>query len=369
MKNIKILTSATLVSLGAVLVKNNRLSAKAWFKKGHLSIVEQAFEILKNDGKSRDIKLLEAYADQILAGATVPDVKGDIDNGSGVHYYNFKNKFGFPIRQKDGYFPNRLGGYSKSAGTMLEENYYTALIFWQNGKYNSAAYLLGRSIHFLADICCPPHTTAKVCTGSPKNCHFAFETYANKLNGVYNSMTAKEFYDKFLQMTPLGIANFLSSISSGYFDKLVSKKSSDFAQITAAMVPLAQTVSAAFLYKFIIESENPKLLDENRFYTIKNCNSGLFLHQNGELDGKEEEFQPKFNSEGFVEFVNRNGEILTISGKNTAFKLTLRDENIRSFRITCGKKFNLNLAEISLLKIARPTFYKPDSELNFWRIL
>lgn len=356
-------------ALALASVEFHKIHAKAWFKKGHITIVEQAFEILKNDEKSRDIKLLEAFSDQIITGATIPDVKGDIDNGSGLHYYNSKNKFGFPIRLKDGYYPNRLGGYSKSAGTMLEENYYTALIFWQNGKYNTSAVLLGRAVHFLSDICCTPHTTARVCTGSPKNCHFAFETYANKLNGVFISMTAKEFYNKFLALTPLGIADFLSQVSSSYFDKLISKKSENFAQIVVGTFPLAQTATAAFLNKFLAESEHPPLIDENKTYTIKNCESGLFLHQNGSLDPQSESFKIAFNQNGTLSFKNSQGELLIISGEISQFKLTLINDNIHAFRITAGKKFRQNLCEFSLLKTTKLGFYKPDSDLHLWRIL
>lgn len=369
MSNKKLSAIALFSTLALVSIKSGKLKASAWFKKGHISIVEQALEILKNDGKSRDIKLLEAYTDQIIQGATVPDTKGDIDNGSGLHYYNSKNKFGFPIRLKEGYYPNRLGGYSKSAGTMLEENYYTALVFWQNGKYNASSVLLGRAVHFLSDICCPPHTTAKVCTGSPKNCHFAFETYANKLNGVFISMTAKEFYHKFLSLTPLGIADFLSQVSSSYYDKLVSKKSDSFAQIVVGTMPLAQTATAALLNKFLIESENSPLIDENKFYTIKNCESGLFLHQNGELSTQSESFKIVLNQNGTVSFIGENSESLCVSGKFSQFKLSLINDNIRAFRITSGKKFRYNLVEFSLLKTARLGLYKPDNDLHLWRIL
>lgn len=369
MENKKLLMIGALATLVGLNVNRGKLTCKAWFKKGHVLIVEQAFEILKNDGKSRDIKLLEAYLDQIIHGATVPDVKGDIDNGSGLHYYNSKNKFGFPIRPKEGYYPNRLGGFSKSAGTMLEENYYTALIFWQNGKYNTSAVLLGRAVHFLSDLCCPPHTTAKVCTGNPKNCHFAFETYANKLNGMFISMTAGDFYEKLLNLSPLGIADFLCRISASYYDKLITKKDEDFSYIVVGTMPLAQTVTAAFFNKFLVESEYKPLIEEEKTYVIKNCESGLFLHADGKLEDVEEYFKVKFNPQGFVEFENQRGEILQISGDSSAFKLTLVNENIRAFRITGGKKFRQNIGEFSLLKVAKLMYYKPDSDLHLWRIL
>ena len=140
------------VTLTAAL-KLGEIKASAWFKKTHTNIIEQALEILKNDGKAQAVKELEEYSKELVHGACIPDVKGDWDNGWGLHYYSPKNKFGLPNRKNGIYYPNRLGSFSKSAGTMLEENYTTALIFTQNKKYSEAAVLLGRAVHFLSDIC------------------------------------------------------------------------------------------------------------------------------------------------------------------------------------------------------------------------
>jgi len=82
----------------AALIKAGEIRADAWFKKAHIDIIERAFEILHNDNKKNDVSPLEAFKEKLIVGCCIPDVKGDCDNGSGLHYYCPKNKFGLPNR-------------------------------------------------------------------------------------------------------------------------------------------------------------------------------------------------------------------------------------------------------------------------------
>ncbi|MBQ7756037.1 MAG: zinc dependent phospholipase C family protein [Oscillospiraceae bacterium] len=352
----------------ATLIKAREIHAEGWFKKAHVDIVEQAFEILKNDSHKDLVSSLEIFKDQLVVGACVPDVKGDCDNGSGLHYYSPKNKFGLPNRKNGDYYPNRLGGYSKSAGTIFEECYYTALILWQNKKYNTAAVMLGRALHFLSDMCCVPHTTSRVCTGNPKNCHMAFETYANKFVGIYNAMTSKSFYESYLSLSPIEIANSVSELSAGFYEKLTSKKDKNYDEIIAVTYPFSQMVVAGMIYKFAYEAKGEKLIDEFKSYVIKNCETGNFLHADGTTSDEPEYFKVKANHNGSLSFETQEGFPLTISLKFTQFRLTLKDENTRSFRITCRKKFSRNIAEIPLIRVTTNAFYKPDLDLHHWTI-
>lgn len=344
------------------------LTAGAWFKKTHISIVEQAFEILCNDEKSDVAEVLGIFRNKIIEGATLPDVKGDCDNGSGMHYYCPKNKFGFKNKKRGDYYPDRLGRFSKSAGTMLEENYTTALVFWQNKKYDEAAVLLGRAIHFLSDMCCAPHTTSKVCSGHPRNCHMSYETSASKLTGVYNAMTSKSLYKSYYEMLPIEIANALSEFSSDYFDKLVSRSNDEYAVITASTLPFSQMAAAALLNKFYKQTSDEPLISENKFYAIKNCRSGLYLSADGTLDKSEHQFRIKLFHNGSVGFESTDGKILTITKKHTRFRLALCDENLKSYRITCARKFSKNIADIPLAKLAVAASFKPESDLHYWTI-
>lgn len=352
----------------ATIIKAREIHAEGWFKKAHIDIVEQAFEILKNDSHKDIFSPLEVFKDQLIVGACIPDIKGDCDNGSGLHYYSPKNKFGLPNRKNGDYYPNRLGGYSKSAGTIFEECYYTALILWQNKKYNTAAVMLGRALHFLSDMCCVPHTTNKVCTGNPKNCHMAFETYANKYIGIFNAMTSKSFYESYLEMSPLEIANAISELSAGFYDKLSSKNHQDFDEIIAVTYPLAQMAVAGVIYKFCVMAYEKTLIDEEKYYVIKNCETENFLQADGSTSENPEPFKLKINSKGAITFENEEGFPLTISLKYTQFRLTLKDANTMRFRITCRKKYSKSIAEIPLIKVATSAFYRPELDLHHWTI-
>lgn len=352
----------------AILASSKKITAHGWFKKAHLNFVEQAFEILENDGKSACLCGIDVFKDQLLYGAFAPDVKGDCDNGSGLHYYSPKNKFGLPNRKYGDYYPNRLGGYSKSAGTVFEECYYTALILWQNQKPNTAAVMLGRALHFLADMSCVAHTTSKACTGSPKNSHMAFETHANKYVGLFNAMTSKSLYEDFLTMSPIEIANAVSELSASFYEQFVMKKNSGFDEITAASLPFAQMTAAALIYRFCCEAKGEILIDENKTYTVKNCESADYLQADGTVSDEPEIFKLKIHHSGALGFESADGCPLTFAMKYTQFRLTLKNENLRAFRITMNKKFSRNAAEIPLVKIAAAVPYKPDSALHLWSI-
>lgn len=363
MKKAVIMSAALLA-----LLKAGEIKAEAWFKKTHINIVEQAFEILKNDGKSKDVKQIYSYLNLLVYGATVPDVKGDCDNGKGLHYYSPINTFGLPNRKNGLYYPNRLGGYTKSAGTMLEENYTMALILWQNRRFGDAAVMLGRALHFLGDLCCVPHSTSKKCTGNPKNCHLAFETAAGRLTGVFNAQTSKKLYDSYLELSPIELANVLAQMSSGFYDMLANKDKEDYNQVIAGALPFSQMAAAAFIYKFSKEASEGVLLDKTKLYSIRNLASGLYLSSSGYLDREEDAFSIKFFGDRTVGFTDSCDAPLVIGAKHSRFRLTLRDGNINSFRITCGRKFSLCLAEVPVVRRCAPAFFKPQSELNCWVI-
>lgn len=361
MKKTVALSAALLAAAGLTALK-----AEAWFKKTHINIVEEALKILSQDGKKQAVKMLEPFTYQIFHGATVPDVKGDCDNGSGLHYYSPLNKFGLPNRMNSGYYPNRHGGHSKSAGTMLEENYTMALVFWQNGKYNTACVLLGRALHFLSDICCVPHTTSRVCTGNPKNCHMAFEQEANRLVGKYNAETASDLYGIYEGLSAMDIANALAEASSEEYEGLVSKNKSEFEAIAKRTIPLAQKAAAAFLYKFTVEAHKEKILDEEDFYSIRNSGTDLYLHQDLSLSEEKEHFGITFNFDGSVCLCGENGEALMVGKKYRDVKLSLCGTDDRRFRITCHKKFGRALIDIPILKRAGAAAFKPSCDEHYW---
>lgn len=363
MKKILLLPAAFAAIAGLTSIR-----AGAWFKKTHIIIAETAMEILKNDGRESSAKLLRPFFGRFIRGATIPDVKGDCDNGSGLHYYSPINKFGLPNRQQNGYYPNRKGGHSKSACTMMEENYTMAVIFWQNGRYNCAAELLGRAVHFLSDICCVPHTTSRICTGSPKNCHTSYEQTANRLAGRYKAVTARDIYQIYLKLSPREIANRLAELSSRDYDRLVKKGFDKHTSIASEAIPLAQIACAAFINKFAFDAKSGKIFNDSGKYIIKNAGSGLCMKSDFSLDSHGDPFTLRFNQDGSVGFADPDGELICFGKNNDSFKLTLCDKEDGLFRITCCKKYSKALTDVPVLKRAGPAAFKPANHCHYWYI-
>lgn len=340
--------------------------AKGWFKKAHVNIVMQALEILKNDEKRLAVSSLEPFSHQLLIGATIPDNKGDRDNGSGYHYYSPINKFGLPTRTYSGYYPNRLGSFSKSAGTMLEENYTMALIFWQNGKKNTACVLLGRALHFLSDICCVPHTTSRVCNGGPYNCHMMFEQEANKYIEEYKAYTADGFYELYGKLSLFEIANRLAEYSSKDFEKLIRRKRYDYEEITSRAFPLAQIAAAAFLEKFITDAHGKIIIDENSCYAFRNYGSGLYLHSDLSLSEEKEFFKIIFQTDGSLALEGTEGEFVPFSKNDGSIHLTFYPSDVKKIRITCTKKYSRTVIDVPVIKRAGHAPFRPGVKEHYW---
>ncbi|NLZ45976.1 MAG: hypothetical protein GX896_04715 [Clostridiales bacterium] len=348
--------------------KLTEIKANAWFKRTHIHIINEAFEVLKNDGKLRTITLFKPFLDLILYGGTVPDAKGDCDNGSGLHYYSPLNKFGLPNRQVAGYYPNRFGGFYKSAGTMIEENYTMALIHWQNKRFNLASVSLGRVLHFISDICCVPHTTSRVCTGNPNNRHTAFEQYANKSCHQHKAQSAISTYEEYANLSIGQIANRLAEASSGFYDELMSGRKIRYENIVRSALPEAQIACAGIIVKFRKDIKKKILIDEKRYYQIMNMTSKMCLHNDGNVGPEIEGFRIKLNLDGTLGFENSAGDEVELSGKYKDFKLTCVDWENSIYRITCSKKFTRAFYEIPFLKRVIPAIYKPSNNSFQWKI-
>ena len=359
--------AVALTALAAIALATSK-RAESWFKRAHVSIVLQALSILKGDEKRLAFSSLEPFSHQLIIGATVPDNKGDRDNGSGYHYYSPINKFGLPTRTNGGYYPNRLGSFSKTACTMLEENYTMALIFWQNGKKNTAAVLLGRALHFLSDICCVPHTTSRVCNGGPYNCHMMFEQEANKYTDEYFAATADGFYDLYKGLSVFEIANRLAEYSSKDYEKLIRRKKSDYEEITSRTLPLADIAAACLLEKFICDTKGRILIDENSCYAFKNYGTGLYLQSDMSLSEKKETFRVVFQTDGSLALECTGGEFVPIAKNDGALHLTFYCGEENKVRITGGKKFSGTLIDIPLIKRAGLSPFRPSAAEHYWII-
>ena len=350
------------------VAKLTEIRANAWFKRTHIHIINEAFDVLKNDGKLRTITLFKPFLDLILYGGTVPDAKGDCDNGSGFHYYSPLNKFGLPNRPVAGYYPNRFGNFNKSAGTMIEENYTMAMIHWQNKRFNLACVFLGRVLHFVADICCVPHTTSRICTGNPNNRHTSLEQYANKAAVSYKAGNGGDIYEEYAKLSVRQITNRLAERSSRYYDDLMSGNKIRYENIVSQSIPTAQVACAAFIAKFRRDVKRYRLLDESKYYKIMNLGSNLYLHSDASVGIEPEGFKICLNLDGTLSIQNVDEEPLALTGNIEDFKLSCPDLEDNIYRITCTKKFSRALFELPLLKKVIPAGFKPNNPAFCWII-
>ncbi len=290
--------------------------ADAWFNTTHEYITENALELLKKEGKTKIYKFYEPYTRDLILGSIQPDKVYDIDYGTGTHYYSCVNNKCKPVKDKNGYYANRLGKYSKSARTMLEENYTSALSLYKSGKKQEAINVLGRAIHFVSDLSCTAHTANMRYLDKPTNVHYTYEKHANTLCRQYTA----DKYDKRLNKAYdsdsfENAVHKLISNTSRYASSLARLDPTSFDAASRATIPLAQQNAAALLFKFYQECSADKgnFLLDNKAYTIRNEFSGQVItvtDKDLELNAINKELEQKL--------------ILKI-GENGAFGLRTKD--------------------------------------------
>lgn len=290
--------------------------AHAWFSKTHEDITTKALDLLKKDGRIKEYEFFEPYREQILAGCTKPDRKGDPDKGGGMHYYSICNPHGVPLTQTSGYYRNRRGKISKSARTMLEENYTSALCLYKSGKIPQAMNVLARAAHFIEDMCCTVHVSNIMYMDSKKNVHNAYEKNTNNICSKYTA----ERFDKKISKGYEGdsfadAAHRIIKSSSKYVASISTLKPDALEEAAANMLPTAQQNVMALFLKFYKDcfSEKDNCISENCSYMIKNAATGLVLTVNGKRislekpdKDKKQRFSVKLNDLGAVSFVAEN---------------------------------------------------------------
>ena len=126
-------------------------------------------------------EMFKPYMEIMIDMVCAPDRDGDYEKGMGRHYYCGTNSFGKRLSPVGGYYKNGIGRFSKSARTMLEEDYTMALTLWKAGFEEPAAIHLVRAIHMISDICCLPHATKMTYYSLKKCIHQSYEDLARSM--------------------------------------------------------------------------------------------------------------------------------------------------------------------------------------------
>ncbi|MCD8095860.1 MAG: zinc dependent phospholipase C family protein [Ruminococcus sp.] len=271
------LTLAALLGITAAAIRLKPQRAYAWFSPTHKDITKRAIEMFESENKPRLAAFYKEYEDELLRGCVAPDNDGDYDKASGAHYYACANIKGKAVSGKGGYYPNRLGEYSKSARTMLEENYTCALSLYKNNRIDEAMYALGRAIHFVEDMSCPPHTSNIKYHDKPNNAHHAFENHAKTISGKFSPKRFDKRIQKLYSTDSFEEASQkLSSTSNKYASNISNLDPKAFNEAVENLVPFAAQHVFALMIKFYndCKADNGNYLIDGKAYTIKNEATG-----------------------------------------------------------------------------------------------
>ncbi len=257
------------------------IRAQAWFSPTHSYIFENSFELLK--ARREDIyKVLLPLKNQIAKYVLVPDFKGDINKGSGSHYYSPVLKNGRKSVKTEGYYKNRLGRFSRSARTMCEENITLAAIYYVSGNDIMFAECLGRALHFIMDICCTVHTTNLISLPHKKNPHHMYEIYSRANMERFNNNDIQDlpaFEQKYMPM-PIGrMFGELAEKSSKFYEDMVSLDSDRFYKALSEMLPIsfaAAYVLTVKIFEYVKNYNGVKIGDSFRL-----CSKGRYLCRRG----------------------------------------------------------------------------------------
>lgn len=325
------------------------IKAHAWGGDTHRYILAQALEILKTDGKD---DIATAYTDQanegvnasIYAGITDPD---EYEKIIGTHYYLVRGK------SKDGYYKNRNGNYSRSARTRFEEHYSEAINQYFNGHEDAALLSLGRGLHYIGDMGCPPHAAGVIALDSLTG-HTPFEHYVNGNLPDISKTSASDLYTK-MQESDIGpLLNKLGKVAASKVHKWdryfffwgIEKKSN-----AKDTVSESAKYTAAILSKFYhdVNDANTQYVEDGASYRIKNRNSNQYLsvkEDKVQMESEGEIFVAKFNSSnlqlgkfiysGYFKFVLASDEKSALSIKDGTLSIrTSMNTLSQYFKIVC----------------------------------
>lgn len=275
-----ILTAAGACCAAAAYKLMNPVKAHAWFSDTHTQLTTAGLELMEKQGKQKQASFYKPYTEQLLKGCVDPDHDGDPDRGLGTHYYSCALPKGKPLKIKEGYYPNRLGSYARSARTSMEENYAAALMLYRGGKFEQAFYALGRAVHFVEDIACPVHTANMQYKKKPNNPHYAFEKLANTIVAKHRA----DGYDKRLTKSYSGKdfenpLNKLSAASNKHAEHISRLDPVAFEGAVAQLAPLAEQNVMALLMRFYDEcrTETGFMPVDGKKYALKNEAAGLYV--------------------------------------------------------------------------------------------
>lgn len=381
--------AALTVALSSVYTVIPHKKARAFFSSTHSAIFDNALEILKNDGKSEAYTFYLIHREKISYGVISPDFKGDRNKGSGKHYYSSVDKDGEKLEPSaSGYYKNRLGNFSSSARTMLEENLTMSYIEARNDLLNLSLDSIGRCVHFISDLGCSVHTTNLISLPTRNNPHHQYEKYAEKhMDNHHSKSCPDELYEAYINNDIGTMLGILSNISSSFYSDVKACTPKTFGTVLDKMLPLTENHVAAFLNAYYVTCEDKvnSALDLSKEYKIKSkqngnvltvaSNSRVIFDKDNDLDTQKFKFVAK--PDGSLRILNNHANIVS-SGvfgfkcekalSNNGFMLTkIRDSYLISTSYSEFEKYISANKRLIKSKVCEGTL-NPDEDFQYFYI-
>ncbi len=161
----------------------------------HCGIVRAALLLLEQTSHPAAGRFSAGDAEAMIGEAAAPDQIGDRQQGRGLHYYCAVKPDGTQLNCHPvlGGYCNGRGAAAPSPLTMLDSEYRAALALHRAGKYYPAMKSLSRALHFLADICCPPHCCGLTYFSRYGTAHRRYEGRAAEIFWMPDGMQLSEF--------------------------------------------------------------------------------------------------------------------------------------------------------------------------------
>lgn len=360
--------------------------AEAWFSDTHSDITEKALGLIEKSGKIKPYNFYKDHLPLLLKGSVAPDEKDDCDKALGAHYYSCSNGKGKELPVTNGYYKNRLGKFSKSARTMLEENYTSALCLYKSGETKKAMTVLGRAIHFISDMSCTVHTANMKYNEKSTNAHYAFEKHTNTVCRQYSAekldkRLTKSYDDNSFEA---GLNKLVKSVSK-FAESIARLDPKAFDEAAKSSLPVAQQNAAALMLKFFDDcsADNGNFITDGKKYSFRNEATGQLLTvtakglsadaPNKDLEQKLElhisdmgTFSFKVNEGGFVSENCKNFDYPKIGTLPAQFRFAALGN--RRFRITTGGTAFEKVVACTKAGNLTITDFEPDDKLQVWII-
>lgn len=324
----------------------------------HRGIVRAALQVLELEAHPAAQRFSAGDAEALIEEAAAPDKIGDRQQGRGMHYYNAVRPDGqhLPFHPALCGYCNGKGAPAPSPLTMMEAEYRTALALSRAGKFYPAMKSLSRTMHMLADICCPPHCCGLTYFSRYAVAHKRYESRAaaifwnNAPAQLSEYQSAMEWAKKAVGTVPYDTYNDLlrgstpvskGTWQSGRFSEICNQLAlSGAAELNAVLgddeiardrsierrLLLSVANCAALLAAFDRDAADPALTlwEEQHPYWLKSFGTAFVVTK--------EPLYLRFEEDGAVTLSTQEGRYLTVGPMNRVLLRESQADGITRFR-------------------------------------